>query len=185
MATRWDYVPNLDEDVVRRTSEDAGKVKKGRNVDSSNLKGGAKESVREAGRRAAGRLATRAGLTGGALQGGYDLGREIDERTGVGKKLVDATVGKDIDRAVAKRDKVELSEESKKRIARGDLDKKADEDSPRKMDPELMRIFQRNRNYNDGIRDEREGVFAKGGKVTASSRADGIAKRGKTRGRMY
>jgi hypothetical protein len=53
------------------------------------------------------------------------------------------------------------------------------------MDAELMRMFLRNRNYNDGIRDEREGVFAKGGKVTASSRADGIAKRGKTRGKVY
>jgi hypothetical protein len=29
------------------------------------------------------------------------------------------------------------------------------------------------------------GGFKKGGKVTASSRADGIAKRGKTRGRIY
>ena len=175
----------MDEDVVRRTSEDVGKVKKRMNVESSGLKGGAKESVRDAGGRAASRLGTRAVLANTALQGGYALGREIDERTGVGKKLVDATVGKDIDRAVAKRDKVDLSEESKERIRRGDLKEKASEDSSRKMDAELMRMFLRNRNYNDGIRDEREGVFAKGGKVTASSRADGIAKRGKTRGKVY
>jgi hypothetical protein len=185
MATRWDRVPNLDEDVVRRTSEDVGKVKKRMNVESSGLKGGAKESVRDAGGRAASRLGARAGLAGAALKGGYDLGREVDERTGVGKKIVDATVGKGIDRAVAKRDKVELTDDAKERIRRGDLKEKADEDSPRKMDPELMRIFQRNRNYNDGIRDEREGVFAKGGKVSASSRGDGIAKRGKTKGKVY
>lgn len=191
MATRWDYVPDLGEDVVRRTSEDVGKVKKRINVESSGLKGGAKEAVREAGGRAASRLGARASTVGAALQGGYELGREIDERTGVGKKIVDATVGKDIDRAIAKRDKVELSEESKKRIARGDLDKKADEDSSRKMDPDLVRMFQRKPMYQMGdevlykdMRDEREG-YSRGGKLTASSRADGCAKRGKTKGKMY
>lgn len=183
MATRWDRVPNLDEDVVKRTSEDVGKVKKRMNVESSGLKGGAKESVKDAGSRAASRLGARAGLAGAALKGGYDLGREIDEKTGVGKKIVEATVGKDIDRAVAKRDKVELTEESKKRIARGDLDKKADAASSRSMDPDLVRMFQRDTTRDDGLRDERE--FRRGGKVSASSRGDGIAKRGKTRGKVY
>ena len=49
MATRWDNLPGLNDDVLDRIREDFQKGKKGRNVDSSNLKGGAKEAVREAG----------------------------------------------------------------------------------------------------------------------------------------
>lgn len=183
MATRWDRVPNLDEDVARRVSEDVGKVKKRMNVESSDLKGGAKQSVKEAGGRAASRLGARAGLAGAALQGGYELGREIDEKTGIGKKLVDKTIGKDIDRAVNKRDRAELTEESKERIKRGDLGKKSESSESRKMDPDLVRMFERNPMYQMG--DEAREGYKRGGKVSASSRADGIAQRGKTRGRVY
>lgn len=183
MATRWNRIPDPNEDVVQRTSEDVGKVKKRINVESSGLKGGAKESVKEAGSRAASRLGARAGAAGVALQQGYEVGRAIDEKTGVGKKLVDKTVGKEIDRAVNKRDKVELTEEAKERIKRGDLDKKREPDESRKMDPELVRMFERNPMYQMG--DESKEGYKRGGKVSASSRADGIAKRGKTRGRMY
>ena len=177
MATRWDRVPNLDEDVAKRVSEDVGKVKKRMNVESSDLKGGAKQSVKEAGGRAASRLGARAGLAGAALQGGYELGREIDEKTGIGKKIVDATVGKDIDRAVNKRDKVELSEDAKERIARGELKAKREAESEKeKIDEKLLDM------YRPRVID---GQYKKGGKVSASKRADGIAMRGKTRGRMY
>ena len=177
MATRWNRIPDPNEDVVQRTSEDVGKVKKRMNVESSGLKGGAKEAVREAGARAAGRLGMRASLAGGALQTGYEAGRAIDEVTGAGKKLVDKTVGEKIDRAVNKRDKVELSEESKERIKRGDLDKKRESESEKeKIDEKLLDM------YRPRVID---GQYKKGGKVSASSRADGIAKRGKTRGRMY
>ena len=188
MATRWNRIPDPNEDVVQRTSEDVGKVKKRMNVESSGLKGGAKEAVREAGGRAASRLGARAGAAGVALQQGYELGRDIDERTGIGKKLVDKVIGKEIDRAVNKRDKVELSEESKERIKRGALDNKygLPVDEPRKMDPEVMRMFERNPNYRMGEETEKTPEqYKRGGKVSASSRADGIAKRGKTRGRMY
>lgn len=185
MATRWNRIPDPNEDVVQRTSEDVGKVKKRMNVESSGLKGGAKESVKEAGSRAASRLGARAGAAGVALQQGYELGRAIDEKTGVGRKLVDKLAGEDIDRAVNKRDKVELSKESKERIKRGDLDSKFGRavDEPRKMDPELIRMFERNPGYQLG--DETREGYKRGGKVSASSRADGIAKRGKTRGKVY
>ena len=186
MATRWSRVPDPNEDVVQRTTEDVGKVKKRMNVESSGLKGGAKESVKEAGGRAASRLGARAGLAGAALHGGYDLGRDIDEKTGVGKKIVEATVGKNIDRAVNKRDKVELTEESKERIKRGDLDKKKESDDSSKLPPELRRIFQRNPSYQMGDEEMEGQRYRSGGKVSsASKRADGIAKRGKTRCKVY
>lgn len=177
MATRWNRVPDPNEDVMQRTSEDVGKVKKRMNVESSGLKGGAKEAVKEAGGRAASRLGARAGAAGVALQQGYEIGRAIDEKTGIGRKLVDKLAGEDIDRAVNKRDKVELSEESKERIKRGDLDKKRESESEKeKIDEKLLDM------YRPRVID---GQYKKGGKVSASSRADGIAMRGKTRGRMY
>ena len=121
MATRWENVPGLNEDVGQRTAEDIGKVRKRMNVDSSGLKGGAREAVREAGGRAASRLGTRAGLAGMALEAGYGLGRSIEEATGVGKKMVDKTVGPMIDKLAAGEDRVELTKEAKERIAQGEI----------------------------------------------------------------
>lgn len=172
MATRWQSIPGLTEDVVDRTAEDIGKVRKRMNVDSTNLKGGARESVREAGARGARRLGARAGAVGAALQGGYDLGREIDERTGVGKKLVDKTVGPAIDRAVNKRDKVELSEDAKERIRRGDLKEKPPEEL-NKLDPDIVRMYQRN-SFHRATEDDME--FAKGGGVRGWGKARGARK---------
>lgn len=183
MATRWNRVPDPNEDVMQRTSEDVGKVKKRMNVESSGLKGGAKEAVKEAGGRAASRLGARAGAAGVALQQGYEIGRAIDEKTGIGRKLVDKLAGEDIDRAVNKRDKVELSEESKERIKRGDLNKKRESESEK--EPPLD-MFLRKPGYRMGEETEKTPEqYKRGGKISASSRADGIAKRGKTRGRMY
>lgn len=137
MATRWQSVPGMDEDVVQRTAEDIGKVRKRMNVESSGVKGGAKDSVREAGGRAARRLGARAGMAGAALQGGYDLGRAIDESTGVGKKMADKA-GRAIDRA-ASGDRVTLTKEAKQRVEDEDnfqtmqrALREADEENPRK-----------------------------------------------------
>jgi hypothetical protein len=121
MATRWDNVPKPTDDVVKSAKEDVAKAKKGRDVDSSKLTGGAKEAVREAGKRAFNRNIGRGGAAGAALQGGYDLGRAIDEKTGAGKKLVDKLgLG---DNAGSRRDKVELSEDSKSRLDEMDTDR--------------------------------------------------------------
>jgi hypothetical protein len=114
MATRWQSIPGATENVVERTSEDIGKVRKRMNVESSGLKGGAKESVKEAGGRAARRLGARAGLAGAALQGGIEAGRALDEATGVGRKLVDKA-GSAIDRA-ATGDRVTLTKDAKRRL---------------------------------------------------------------------
>lgn len=154
MATRWQSIPGATENVVERTSEDIGKVRKRMNVESSGLKGGAKESVREAGGRAARRLGARAGLAGAALSGGYDAGRALDEATGVGRKLVDKA-GSAIDRA-ATGDRVTLTKDAKQRLE--------DEENFQGMQKALREV------------DEESGraSYAKGGKV----RGGGCEQRG-------
>jgi len=184
MATRWDRVPDLTEDVLQRSAEDVGKVGKGMGVGSSNLKGAARDVVKEAGARAASRLLTRAGLTGGALQTGYDIGRAIDESTGIGKKLVNKLAGSAIDKMAAGEDQVELSKEAKARIERGDLEssKPMQESVRRRAGGKRMPgDVDSRRAYEEG--EGEEVGYKKGGKVSsASKRADGIAQRGRTRG---
>jgi hypothetical protein len=170
--TRWSNIPRFDDDVVRSVREDFEKGKRGRNVDSSNLRGGAREAVREAGKRADNRNIGRANLSGAALQFGYDAGRYIDEKTGAGKKLVDATgLGRATDAVVNKRDKVTMNKDAKQR-----LEDYEDAEIARKVDEDIA----------GEKATKREVDYKKGGmtKSKASSRADGIAQRGKTRGKM-
>jgi len=187
MATRWDNLPGLDDNFLDRAREDLQKGKKGRNVDSSKLTGGAKESVREAGRRAENRNVGRAGIPAAVLAGSYGIGRMIDEETGVGKKIVDKTVGPSIDRAVASKDRVTLSPEAKARIEAGELEEK-ETPKPRKKEtetasPEGKMRPGRNPEIDDETR-ENAGGYKRGGKVnSASRRGDGIAQRGKTKGK--
>jgi len=168
MATRWDNLPGLRDDVVARSVEDYGKMKKGQNVDSSKAKGTAREVIKEAGDRGRNRLVGRAGYAGAALENGYMLGREIDERTGAGKNMVEGSQTlKGVANKMGESDRVKLSEDSKDRIAHAENAK-----ALREVDA------------------EKEGM-KKGGKVkkyasggSVSSRGDGIAQRGKTKGRM-
>ena len=183
MATKWDRIPKLNDDVVKSSMEDARKVVK----DTSKLRGAAVDSVKEAGSRAASRLVGRAGLAGAALQGGYEAGRAIDESTGIGKKMVDKSgLGDLAEEMATPSEKVELSEESKARIARGDLDKKPARARAGK-EPEgggggrsepKSRVLMENREPKDE-------AMKRGGKVksSASKRADGIATKGFTRGK--
>jgi len=166
--TRWSNLPDFNEDVVERSREDIGKMRKGKNP-PAHVKGGALESVREAGRRATNRLGSRAGLAGAALQGGYDVGRAIDEKTGAGKKLVEASgLGRATDAAVNKRDKVTMSKDAKQR-----LEDYEDAEIARKVDEDIA-----------GEKATKREVDYKKGGMTASRRGDGIAQRGKTRGKM-
>jgi len=161
MATRWDNLPGLNDDVVERSIEDYKKMKKGQNVDSSKTKGSAREIVREAGQRGQNRNAGRAGLAGAALQAGYESGRALDERTGVGKKMVGGSSAlKAIADKMGESDRVKLSEDSKDRIAHAENAK-----ALREVDA------------------EKEGM-KKGGKVKKYARGGGIEQRGKTRGRF-
>jgi hypothetical protein len=168
MATRWDNLPGLRDDVVARDREDTAKAKKGREVDSSKLKGGAKEAVREAGQRAENRKIGRRGAGLGALEAGYMVGREIDEKTGVGKKMVDKSgLGDLAEKAGKSRDKVELSKSAKERLQ----DEEVDEAVRSTRAAEKARREYSGR-YEDGTRLPDE----------ESYKGDGMKKGGKVRG---
>ena len=168
MATRWDNLPGLKDDVVARDREDTAKAKKGREVDSSKLTGGAKEAVREAGKRAENRKIGRRGAGMAALEGGYMLGREIDEKTGLGKKLVDKSgLGDAAEKAASRRDKVELSKSAKERLGDEEIDQiRRDTDASEKA----RRAY--SGRYEDGTRLPDE----------ESYKGDGMKKGGKVRG---
>ena len=193
MATRWDNLPGLKDDVVERAKEDFAKGKKGRNVDSSKLTGGAKEAVREAGKRADNRNVGRAGAGQVMFEIGYGVGRKIDEKTGLGKKIVDKSgLGSAAEKAANRRDKVELSKDAKARLDEEEVD-----NYRRETDANEKARREYSGRYEDGTRLPSEENYKgdgmkRGGKVTkmasggmtASRRADGIATKGKTRGKM-
>jgi hypothetical protein len=159
--TRWSNLPDLNEDVIERSKEDIGKVRKGVNPPAS-ARGGARDVVREAGRRAGVRLGSRAGLATSALQGGYDVGRMIDEETGAGKKLVDATgLGRAAEAAANKRDKVTLTKAAKER-----LEDMEDAEIARKVDEDIA----------SEKSNKREVDYKKGGSVKGWGQARGARK---------
>lgn len=182
MATRWSRVPGGDDDVIERSREDVQKVRKGMDVDKSNLKGGARDAVREAGSRAGARLLNRAGAAQLAYTGGYEAGRALDEKTGIGKKLVDKSgLGDLAEKAVNRRDKVELSKEAKERVDEDNRFKEIERVS-REVDADIEAS-----KYGKGDKGDKGGEYKRGGRVSvskASRRADGIATKGKTRGRL-
>ena len=181
-----DATPNLREDVIASQSADNERIKRGLNADAARANN--RRTQQEAGGRAITRTGGRAGLAALAGEAGYALGKKIDEETGVGKKIVDKTVGPSIDRAVASKDRVTLSPEAKARIEAGELEEKASvKPMKRTMNsasPEGKMRPGRNEEIDDETR-ESAGGYKRGGKVnSASSRGDGIAQRGKTRGKM-
>jgi hypothetical protein len=168
MATRWDNLPGLKDDVVERAKEDFAKGKKGRNVDSSKLTGGAKDAVREAGRRAENRNVGRGGAGLAALEAGYMAGRELDKATGVGKKLVDKSgLGDLAEKAGKPRDKVELSKGAKERL----------------QDEELAQM-RRDTESDEKARRAYSGRYADGTRLPDEEpyKGDGMKKGGKVRG---
>jgi len=150
-----DLMPNLREDVIESQRADAERIRRG--LDTAETRPQNRRQVQEAGGRATTRTGGRAGLLQLAGEAGYGLGREIDERTGAGKKMVESS---EVLKAIAKKmgdsDRVKLSEDSRNRIA----DMQNDQ-AMREVDAEKK--------------------YAKGGYVKS---ADGIAQRGKTKGRM-
>jgi hypothetical protein len=201
MATRWDNLPGLKDDVIERAKEDLRKSEKGRNVDSSKLTGGAKDAVREAGARATNRNIGRAGAAQAALEAGYAAGRALDEKTGLGKKMVEKSgLGKMAEKAASARDKVELSRSAKDRLE----DEEVDSAVRGVMAREKAGEFSQERGNSDAmkrggsVKTAKYMSFSKTGKpagmkpvtkmasggMTASRRADGIATKGKTKGRF-
>ena len=180
-----DVTPNLREDVIASQDADNDRIRRGLNADAARANN--RRTQQEAGGRAITRTGGRAGLADLAGEAGYALGRKIDEETGVGKKLIDKTVGPSIDRAVASKDRVTLSPEAKARIEAGELEEKASvKPMKRTMDsasPEGKMRPGRNEEIDDETR-ESAGGYKRGGKVNSTSRrGDGIAQRGKTKGK--
>jgi hypothetical protein len=191
------YLPHPKEDVMASQSADNARIKKG--LDAPAERAYNRLQQQEAGGRAITRSAGRAGAAGVALEGGYELGKYIDEKTGAGKKLVEKSgLGALAEKMATPKDKVELTEESKARIAKGDLDAKPSKPSFKSKTrveadtPEGSVRSGSNENISDDVRqramsyansNNEESSYKKGG-MTASSRADGIAQRGKTRGKV-
>lgn len=153
-----DLTPNLREDTPASQRADNERIRRGLSADAAREYN--RRLQQEAGGRAIMRTAGRAGLAGTALQGGYEVGRALDESTGVGRKLVDRA-GSAIDRA-ASGDRVKLTPDAERRA-------KEEED------------FQTMQRALREVDAERDRGYARGGSVT---RADGCCKKGHTKGRM-
>ena len=162
-----DLTPNLLEDVVASQNSDFDRMIKSGKESPAQSESRRKSplgnvSQRDAAGRAILRSMGRAGLAGNVLGASTKLGQYIDEETGAGKKIVDKSgLGKIIDKLVNDRDKVELSSGAKQRLSDMETDK-----------------------FRREVEEESPKNFKRGGKVSASSRGDGIAQRGKTRGKM-
>lgn len=116
-----DVTPNLREDVMASQSADNERIRRGLNTAETRPQNRAQ--VQNAAARAVTRTGGRAGLAALAGEAGYALGRKIDEETGAGKKLVEKSgLGKAAEKAVNRRDKVELSEDSKNRLDEMEVD---------------------------------------------------------------
>jgi hypothetical protein len=129
----------------------------------------------------------RAGAAQAALSAGYEVGRAVDEETGLGKKLVEKSgLGRAAEKAADRRDKVELSKSAKERLEDMDTD-----ETMREVDAERKARKYAEKDKPSEYRGDDE--FKRGGKVkkmasggmTASKRADGIATKGKTNCKMY
>jgi hypothetical protein len=105
-------VPSMSDDVMEASRRDIGKAGRGMFSEAS---GATRAAQQQAGGKALMRLAGRAGAAGAALQGGYDLGSLIEEKTGIGKKMIDKARTA-IDEARG-RGGVKLSAESERRLA--------------------------------------------------------------------
>ena len=145
--------PSLLEDVGESQSRDVDRI---RRAMMPTGKGAARTAQQEAGARAVTRTGSRAGLLATAAELGYAAGREIDERTGVGKKIVDKTgLGKLAEKAVNKRDKVELSKAAKERLDDMDTDK-----IMREVDKEIAEEKRVKKEYNKGGMVSNKGIGA-------------------------
>lgn len=128
MATgKFSKFPSTTDDVLRSTAEDARSV---RNAFGTSAKGAAKTSVENAAKRAGSRIAGRLGAAGAAASLGWDVGRAIDKTTGIGKKIVDSTVGDDIENSITRSpDRATLTADAKRRLAAMDSGSASEGDS--------------------------------------------------------
>jgi hypothetical protein len=160
-----DRMPNPFEDVVASQGADADRIKRG--LDTAKTRPQNRKQVQEAGGRAALRSVGRAGAAELAFRTGYGVGREIDERTGAGKKMVEGSnVLKTVADKMGDSDRAKLSKDSKERIA--DME---NDEAMREIDAEKEGM-----KHGGKVK-----KYASGGYVKS---ADGIAQRGKTKCRV-
>jgi hypothetical protein len=132
LTNKSDKLPALKSDFVKSTKSDISKALQ--DVDAPDKKGkpvtgAARASRIEAKSRGQSRLGGTAGYLTGAASIGYGAGRALGNMGGdelVRKGIDKSGLGKKIDKA-ATGDRIELSKESKARIAAGDLEKGKDE----------------------------------------------------------
>lgn len=107
--------PHPFEEAGISTKKDIQRVGKGLSPTATTPVG--LESQRQAAGRAVTRLTTRAGLLGASLGAGLAIGDYIEEKTGLGKKFVDAVAGDVIDKiALAGHEPAKLSEYSESKL---------------------------------------------------------------------
>jgi len=150
--------PSLNEDVVESQRRDNQRIARGLMPTAEGA--GGRKAQQDAGGRAVTRTGTRALRGAVAFEAGYALGREVDEKTSIGKKIVDKTgLGKLAEKAVNKRDKVELSKSSKERLEDMESDKRL-----REVDKEIAEEKRVKKDMNKGGMVK----YAKGGMVKAN-----------------
>lgn len=163
-----DATPNLREDVSASQKADTGRAARG--LDTAATRPQNRKQVQEAGGRAITRTAGRAALLKGAFDTGYGIGEEVEKHTGAGKKFVEKSGLGDVaskvgEKIEARKPRVKLSQEAQDRVDDEGVDK-------------ILR------NFKDPDMSQQGSEYKRGGKVSsASSRADGIATKGKTRGK--
>jgi len=125
LTNKNDKMPSGKADFMKDTKSDIKRML----MEDKPTTGAAKASQNAARERAMSRTGGRVGAIGTALSAGYGVGRAVGEAGGdelVRMGIEKSGIGKVIDKA-ATGDRVELSKESKARIAAGDLEKGNDE----------------------------------------------------------
>ena len=160
-----DLTPNLEEDVVASQRADAERIGKGLRAPAEREYN--RRTQQEAGGRALSRSLGRAGMLSAAGMAGYDAGKAIDkEFPSIGK-----SIDKAVDKASLRGTRAKLTDAAKDRVSTEEAIEAIEEHESEKRRNPSVKVHDRG--------------YAKGGKVSsASKRADGIAKTGKTRGRF-
>ncbi len=157
-----DITPNLREDVVASQKADTDRIKRG--LDTSGTRPQNRAQVQNAAARAVTRTGGRTGLAALAGEAGYALGKKLDEETGAGKKLVEGSgLGRAAEKAANRRDKVELSEDSKSRLDEMDTDR-------------IMREVDAERKARKYAEKDESSEYKKGGSVRGWGMARGARK---------
>jgi hypothetical protein len=154
LSNKNDKMPSGKADFMKDAKSDIDRMLK----TDKPATGAAKASQDAARERAMSRTGGRAGAIGTALSAGYGLGRAAGEAgmDDVVRKGIDKSgLGEKIDKAAAG-DRVELSKESKARIAAGDLEKGNDERVNKKDFPTYKKDTKSAETFRKEFKDAKE-----------------------------